>query len=86
MKMSARYPGRCEKCGDPINPGDIIEWSPRIHICHETCPEVSTAESSDKVSGDAENNVKGEAKAEGPVIRVKIVVFMVLTDEEGRGY
>ena len=77
MIMKARYPGRCEKCGDPINPGDTIEWHPGTPGWHETCPETSGAGS----RCDAEDHARGPARAEGRAIRVKIIVLRVAADE-----
>ncbi len=38
MTITARYPGRCAKCGQPIRPGQPINWYPQTRqTTHVTC-------------------------------------------------
>ena len=40
MTIRARYPGRCAKCGGPIQPGERINWDKSTKRTeHVTCPE-----------------------------------------------
>lgn len=39
MTITAKFAGRCTKCGGRINVGDTIEWSRAEGGAHETCPE-----------------------------------------------
>jgi hypothetical protein len=44
MTITARYPGRCAKCGQPIHPGQQISWDPQTRqSTHVTCPTQSEA-------------------------------------------
>jgi hypothetical protein len=84
MIMTAKHHGRCEKCGGAINPGDMIEWSPRPWICHTTCPGPSVAESSDGVSGNTEDKGQGAARTERRVVWIRITSITVGTTEGER--
>jgi hypothetical protein len=40
MTIKARYPGRCSKCGQPIRPGDEIDWDKYTKkTSHIVCPK-----------------------------------------------
>ena len=40
MTIRARYPGKCAKCGGPIQPGEQINWDKATKRTeHVTCPE-----------------------------------------------
>lgn len=39
MTMSAKYAGKCRKCGGAINPGDQIDWERGRGAAHINCPE-----------------------------------------------
>ena len=41
--MIAKYPGRCRKCGRPINRGDQIEWESGKGAAHVECPKATAA-------------------------------------------
>ena len=39
MTITAKFPGRCSKCGGPVQPGDRIDWDKAAKkVAHETCP------------------------------------------------
>ena len=40
MTITAKYPGRCKKCGGQINVGDKIEWEHGQGASHVHCPEL----------------------------------------------
>lgn len=43
MVMSAKFAGRCRKCGGSIHVGDRIEWSKGEGASHATCPSSTSA-------------------------------------------
>jgi len=44
MTIRARYPGRCYKCGQPIRPGDEIDWDKNTKKTrHIVCPKKEPA-------------------------------------------
>jgi hypothetical protein len=42
MTITARYSGKCSKCGGRINAGETIEWEKGSGASHVTCPEHKT--------------------------------------------
>jgi tRNA(Ile2) C34 agmatinyltransferase TiaS len=43
MAFTARYPGNCYDCDDPIVVGDLIEYNEAREVRHVLCPEESTS-------------------------------------------
>ena len=42
MTITAKYNGKCSKCGGRINAGETIEWEKGSGASHVTCPEHKT--------------------------------------------
>lgn len=38
MQITAKFPGRCAKCGGSIAAGTVIEWSKSGGSSHVSCP------------------------------------------------
>lgn len=36
--LTAKYPGKCFECGQPIKRGDQIKYYGRLHCEHAACP------------------------------------------------
>lgn len=49
MTITAKFPGTCKKCNNPISAGIQIEWSKGSGAQHVTCPE-QTAQAAKPVS------------------------------------
>lgn len=71
MTISARYPGRCAKCGGPIKPGDSINWDKLTRRTeHVTCPEqveIPQATKTYRISGGSGDGYRGWQQ--GQIIR-----------------
>lgn len=60
MTITARYPGRCAKCGGAINPGDRINWDKATRRTeHAQCPERPAVSAQ---SGATRTNVRTNRK------------------------
>jgi hypothetical protein len=44
MTITARYPGKCNKCGGSIRVGEQIEWEKGVGAKHIKCPETNQAQ------------------------------------------
>ncbi len=42
IKMQAKFPGTCKKCGGKINVGDSILWEKGVGASHAQCPQKKT--------------------------------------------
>ena len=42
MTITAKYNGKCVKCGGTINAGETVEWEKGRGVFHVTCPEHKT--------------------------------------------
>lgn len=42
MSFEAKYPGECWACGEPIEPGQLIESTPVCNYQHVKCPNQPT--------------------------------------------
>jgi len=62
-EMSARYPGRCPRCGGDINIGDKINWEPGKRASHIRCPEPQVEPAPSSVAPRAQPQ---SATVEGP--------------------
>lgn len=71
MTITAKYPGKCRKCGQPIKLGDKIDWEKGQGASHVTCPKrpesADTAGDVFKLSGGSGYGCRGWTK--GQVIR-----------------
>jgi len=51
MTITAKYPGRCTKCGGHIAAGEQIEWEKGAGASHVKCPEDRPAQNGPKKTG-----------------------------------
>jgi hypothetical protein len=71
MTIRARYPGRCYKCGQPIRPGDTIDWDKDTRQTrHIECP--AKAEAPKTIQGSDDATIKlyyvSRYRAGGPAV------------------
>ena len=58
MTMRAKFPGRCPTCGQPINPGDQIEWERGRKAAHIACPDSKPADAPMQTHDEPADDIK----------------------------
>lgn len=73
MTITAKYPGRCRKCGGDINVGNSIEWRRGEKAYHTECPDAAPApraeNSNDLIHISVGQGYGGHAYNVGDIIR-----------------
>jgi hypothetical protein len=65
MTITAKYPGKCRKCGAVINIGDRIEWEKSKGAAHISCPAIKRIEEMDKKRDEERKNDPNNIKISG---------------------
>lgn len=68
--MLAKYPGHCNKCGQPIARGDTINWHGRGHAEHYDCNCPHSAPDEDLAAGFEPGTLANDRRLARQGIRV----------------
>ena len=93
MTMQAKFPGHCPTCGQPIHPGDEIEWERGRKATHTQCPDAPSRTESlpaDAIRISRGEGYGGQAMEPGQLLRYRpsresentIVVIVLSASQE----